>query len=178
MTIRFSDMTDQTAIRGTDRPITLSTSTPPSTTPLTQDNPDDSLPLPDSGEAGNGDRPEKIAPTDANAPSPKASAKDMILPPIPFDHLNHDGFGISDQPRIAALFADLHFTEAESRREQIAIACKHLREFEGSSRFTFDAIGRLFRLNGPLIEAQWKTSQQAVSWPGLPPLLPLKCKDG
>jgi hypothetical protein len=172
MTIRFSDTTDHTPMRAFRRPNRSPHEHTPPTTPRTQDNPDDSLRLPDSEEAGNEDRPEKIAPTDANAPSPKASAKDMILPPIPLDHLNRDGFGISDQPRIAALFADLDFTEAESRREQIAVACKHLREFEGASRFTFDAIGRLFSLKGPSIEAQWKKSQQAVRGPGRPPLLP------
>jgi hypothetical protein len=100
---------------------------PPPATARTQDNPDDPLLLPDSGEAGNEDRPKKIAPTDASAPSSKASAKDTMLRPIPLDYLNGDGFGISDHPRIAALFAYLDFTEAESGREQIAVACKHLR---------------------------------------------------
>jgi hypothetical protein len=95
-----------------------------------------------------------------------------MLCPIPIDHLNRDCFEVSDQPRIDALFADLDFTEAASRREQIAVACKHLCEFEGASRLTFDAIGRLFHLKGPSIEAQWKRSQKAVRELGRPPLFP------
>jgi hypothetical protein len=32
----------------------------------------------------------------------------------------------------------------DGAKAQIAVACNHLREFEGNSRFAFDAIGRFF----------------------------------
>jgi hypothetical protein len=93
----------------------------------------------------------------------------MMLRPIPLHHLNRGGFEICDQPRIAPLFADLDFTEADSRQEEIAVPCKDLYEFEGVSRFTFDAIGCLFCLKNPSIEAQWEKSQHTVPGPDRPP---------
>jgi hypothetical protein len=95
------------------------------------------------------DRPHKIAPSNPAAPPSKSSSPERAFPPTPLDQLNRDAFAGPDRHRIDALYADQDFIEAASRRDQIAVACKHLREFEGASRFTFDAIGQLFRLRGP-----------------------------
>jgi hypothetical protein len=79
--------------------------------------------------------------------------------PIPLENLNLNGFSDAEKARLSALMADLDFRQAVDRREQMAIACKHLREFEGDSRFTYDQIGHFFGVHGQVISAQYAKSQ-------------------
>jgi hypothetical protein len=69
--------------------------------------------------------------------------------------------------------ADADFREASTRREQIAVAFKHLRVFHDKSRLNFDEIGRFFGVGGSVIDTQEKRkSHQEARDSGRPSLLP------
>jgi hypothetical protein len=173
----FSDVTDHETMRHTRGP---SKHTPHQERTRTDDPdpppPPRHPPIDEYESEVDDDRPHMTAPRNPAAPPSKSSSPERAFPPTPLDQLNRDAFAGPDQHRIDALYADLDFVEAANRRDQIAVACKHLREFEGASRFTFDAIGQLFRLRGAQIEAQWKRSKQQVREVGRPPLLPLEAQ--
>jgi hypothetical protein len=107
------------------------------------------------------------------APSLGVGYKDPpVFGPIPTDHLVGDGFTPDEERRIHALMSDSDFREAQTRRDQIAIACKHLRAFVGNQRFTFQAIGRfLGGLNAAVVEGQLKMSRPQPNESGRPRLL-------
>jgi hypothetical protein len=99
---------------------------------------------------------------------PRPSAQEPLEP----DSFVLEQFTEAQQRRLRGVLTDLDFIQAQTRREQIAIACKHLRTFEGFDRFTFDAIGRFFGgLKGATIEQQFRLSQQPFREPGRPPIL-------
>jgi hypothetical protein len=61
-----------------------------------------------------------------------------------------------DQRRLRARMADLDFAQRKTRREQNAVACKHLRAFEEEKRFTDDATAWLMGLkHEATIESQF-----------------------
>jgi hypothetical protein len=69
--------------------------------------------------------------------------------------------------------ADLDFAQAKTRREQIDIACKHLRGYEGRKRFTYDAIARFMGIaHGASIESQFHKPPSSTGELGRPQLLP------
>jgi hypothetical protein len=90
----------------------------------------------------------------------------------PVTEFSLEGFSPRKQARLEALVADLDFVDARDRRSQIAVACKHLREFDTYSRFTFREIGRFFGgLKGQIIGAQWAQSRHEAKASGRPPIL-------
>jgi hypothetical protein len=69
--------------------------------------------------------------------------------------------------------ADLDFAQAKTRREQIDVACKHLRGYEGRKRLTYDAIARVMGVaHGASIERQFHKPLSSTGQLGRPPLLP------
>jgi hypothetical protein len=68
--------------------------------------------------------------------------------------------------------ADMDFAQAKTRREQIAVACKHLRGYETRKRFTYNAIARFMGVaQKASIESQFHTPLSSIGWPGRSPLL-------
>jgi hypothetical protein len=97
------------------------------------------------------------------------SARHEIEQPLPFPSLALGSFAGDEKQRLELLLTDADFNEAPTRREQIAIACKHLRSIDGPPRFSFAAIGRFFGgLNASVIEQQWKKAQTSPQAPGRP----------
>jgi hypothetical protein len=87
--------------------------------------------------------------------------------------LKVDCFELEDQRKLLALIADLDFAQAKRRREQIDVACKHLRGYEGRKRFTYDAIARFMGIaHGASIERQLHKTLSSIGQLGRPPLLP------
>jgi hypothetical protein len=91
------------------------------------------------------------------------------MSPIPSELLNRNGFSTPEQERIDQLAANPDFTDAKNQRDQIATGCKYLREFEGLSRFTFDAIGRRLGVKGSSVDYHYsalmcKNEYQITSW--------------
>jgi hypothetical protein len=81
--------------------------------------------------------------------------------PFPKEAFNPSGSSPEEETRLNALCADVDFQEVDTQREQIGIACKHLRAFQNGHRFTFEAIGRFFGgKNAGTIERQFLLSQQ------------------
>jgi hypothetical protein len=94
------------------------------------------------------------------------------MPALPKEAFNLSGFSPEEETRLNALWADEDFQEAVTQREQIGIACKHLRAFREGRRFTFEAIGRFFGgFNPGTIERQFKLSREDRKSTGRPALL-------
>jgi hypothetical protein len=87
-------------------------------------------------------------------------------PPIPPDQLNMSKFSLGEKERLEALCADADFMEAPTRRDQIAIAEKHLRSFVGGQRMTFEAIGRFFGVSPTIILKQMQSAKAPARLPG------------
>jgi hypothetical protein len=68
--------------------------------------------------------------------------------------------------------ADLGFAQAKTRREQIAVACKRLRGYDGRKGFTYDAIARFMGIaHGASIERQFHKPPSSTGQLGRQPLL-------
>jgi hypothetical protein len=87
-------------------------------------------------------------------------------PPIQAEQLNTIGFPIAEKERLEALCADADFLEASTRRDQIAIAEKHLRGFVAGRRMTFEAIGRFFGVSPAIIQKQMQSAKTPTRLPG------------
>jgi hypothetical protein len=86
--------------------------------------------------------------------------------------LKVDCFEPEDQRRLLALMANVDFVQAKTRREQTAVACKHLRGHEGRKSFTYDAIARFMGIaHGASIERQFHKPLSSTGELGRPPLL-------
>jgi hypothetical protein len=96
----------------------------------------------------------------------------MILPRVPDSSLVLTGWNPEQETRLRALIADTEFREANTRREQIRTAVKHLRRSYDGQRFTLEQIGPfLGGLNAATIKTQNQLSLQAQKMSGRPPLL-------
>jgi hypothetical protein len=111
-------------------------------------------------------------------PLPLAKPDEDMMIPHPLEQLNRNGFSNFEQQRIDGIYADLSVTEAANRRNQIAIAGNHLREFEGLSRFTFNAIGCLVGLKDSAIKGQWKSPNSQHGSQVECCCSPLRCEHG
>jgi hypothetical protein len=60
---------------------------------------------------------------------------------VPEIRLTITGFLLVEEQRLYTLMADADFRESATRRDQIVIACKHLRRFEERKGMCFQAIG-------------------------------------
>jgi transposase len=72
--------------------------------------------------------------------------------------------------RLQPVLADLDFQEAADQRTRIAIACKHLRQFEPNG-MNYEAIGKFLGVGGSVVRAQWERSQSEPRDSGRPGIL-------
>jgi hypothetical protein len=69
--------------------------------------------------------------------------------------------------------ADLYLAQVKTLGEDIAVACKHLRGYEGWKRLTYDAIVRFVGIaHGASIASQFHKRFSSTGQMGRPPLLP------
>jgi hypothetical protein len=67
--------------------------------------------------------------------------------------------------------ADADFREAATRRDQIVISCKHLRNFDDRERMCFQTIGRFFGVDGAIISSQARLGEESFRLIGRQSLL-------
>jgi hypothetical protein len=82
--------------------------------------------------------------------------------PVSLRGLRMTGCAAHEEERLRLLVQDQDFLHATNRREQIAIAGKHLRGFAGGRRITFESIGRFFGVRPAVIQAQIDPAKSSV----------------
>jgi hypothetical protein len=75
------------------------------------------------------------------------------------------------QARLTAFMTDLVFVGAPGRRAQIAVVCKHLRQFERKVRFRDKTIGQFLKAKRRIISAQFRKSAKLSQHMGRSPAL-------
>jgi hypothetical protein len=87
-------------------------------------------------------------------------------PPISAHQRNTTHFPAAEKQRLDASWADADFVEAATRRDQIAVAEKHLRSFTAGHPMAFEAIGRFFGVSPAIIRNQMHPAKTPAKLPG------------
>jgi hypothetical protein len=97
---------------------------------------------------------------------------------VPANELQIINFPSAEKKCIDAVFIHENFSKATNRRDQIAIAEKHLRGFMDRKCMTFEAIVHSFGITSTIIAKQITLAKNSLSYPARDPCLDIRGIDG
>jgi hypothetical protein len=119
-----------------------------------------------------GDVPTQEATTTTGSGQRRSALRLYQSPREPIVDFCTTGFSTELEGRLQELLALSEFQEATSFREQVRVACDHLRVFKDGNRFTWQEIGRFMgHADASTIRTQWQKAQQNPRAVGRPSVI-------